>query len=298
MIANSIDVSVIIVNYNTCDLTRKCIESIFKYTNGLSYEIILVDNASTDQSKSIFEKDNKIRYFYSNINLGFGKANNIGVEYSSGKYLFFLNSDAFLTSNAILQFFNDCERNPQIGALGGQLIWPDGSNQTSYFDFPSLKNIFLECLGLYRPKQSESQNNSNIILLSNQFVSGADLFMPKKIFLKLGGFYPGFFLYYEETDLQYHVFNSNSQIAFDSRIKIVHYNGGSQNTTKKFPLAKRREIFAKKLRIFNDSRIIYFRRNVSGSLFILRCILSFGVLIRINRVLGYFKELVKNVWKH
>ena len=87
------DVSIIIVNYNTKDLTSQCIDSIYEKTQGVRFEIILVDNASTDGSKEVFEKDTRITYIYSDENLGFGRANNLGAKVAKGKYLFLLNSD-------------------------------------------------------------------------------------------------------------------------------------------------------------------------------------------------------------
>ena len=84
------DVSIIIVNYNTKQLTLDCINSVFDQTKDVSFEIILVDNASVDGSKELFEKDSRIKYIYSNQNVGFGRANNIGFEQAKGKYVFLL----------------------------------------------------------------------------------------------------------------------------------------------------------------------------------------------------------------
>ena len=95
------DVSVIIVNYNTYELTSACIESIIKNTTNISYEIIVVDNASTDGSKDRFETDSRIKYIYSEKNGGFGYGNNRGIEIAKGDYLFLLNSDTLLVNNAI-----------------------------------------------------------------------------------------------------------------------------------------------------------------------------------------------------
>ena len=111
------DVSVIIVNYNTKKLTKNCIDSIFQNTKDVKFEVILVDNASTDGSKEFFEQDNRIKYIYSTTNLGFGKANNLGYKEASGKYLFLLNSDTLLLNNAIDLFYVIAEKdtNKNIG---------------------------------------------------------------------------------------------------------------------------------------------------------------------------------------
>ena len=90
------EVSIIIVNYNTCDITKNCINSIFEYTKDIKFEIILVDNNSKDKSYSVFSNDNRITYLYQQNNLGFGKANNLGFKHAKGKYIFLLNSDTLL----------------------------------------------------------------------------------------------------------------------------------------------------------------------------------------------------------
>ena len=98
------DVSVIIVTYNTLALTRDCIDSIFRHTANVQFEVIVVDNASEDGSYDYFSKDRRIIYVYSQENMGFGRANNLGLEYASGEYIFLLNSDTYLKNNAIKIF--------------------------------------------------------------------------------------------------------------------------------------------------------------------------------------------------
>lgn len=90
------DVSIIIVNYNTKALTSQCINSIYEKTQGISFEVILVDNASIDGSKEHFQSDSRVRYIYSEENLGFGRANNLGVSVASGQNILFLNPDTVL----------------------------------------------------------------------------------------------------------------------------------------------------------------------------------------------------------
>ena len=105
-----LDVSIIIINYNTCKMTCECIDSIVEKTHGISYEIILVDNASTDGSKEFFEKDERIAYIYSERNGGFGYGNNLGMKVAKGKYFFLLNSDTLLVNNAVKEFFDYAEK--------------------------------------------------------------------------------------------------------------------------------------------------------------------------------------------
>ena len=104
------DVSIIIVNFNTRQMTSECIDSIIEKTQGLEFEIILVDNASTDGSKEFFEKDERITYIYSEKNGGFGYGNNLGMKVAKGKYFFLLNSDTLLINNAVKEFYDYAEK--------------------------------------------------------------------------------------------------------------------------------------------------------------------------------------------
>ena len=130
------DVSIIIINYNTCQMTCECINSIIEKTQGLQYEIILVDNASTDGSKEFFEKDERIKYIYSEKNGGFGYGNNLGMKVAKGKYFFLLNSDTLLINNAIKKFYDYAEKANQNRIYGCYLEHKDGSYSTSFFYFP------------------------------------------------------------------------------------------------------------------------------------------------------------------
>ena len=126
------DVSVIIVNYNTFRMTADCIESVRQKTSGISYEIILVDNGSTDGSKDFFEQFEGIKYIYSDENLGFGRANNLGAKQASGDYLFLLNSDTLLINNAIKILYDYINTHQSVGVVGGNLVGLDSTERISF----------------------------------------------------------------------------------------------------------------------------------------------------------------------
>ena len=133
------DVSIIIVNYNTCELTKQCIDSIFEKIDGVSFEVIVVDNDSKDDSIKVLSQDSRITFVASDANLGFGKANNLGVEHSLGKYIFFLNSDTLLVNNAVKLFFDFMEQhqiNKSVGAIGCLLMDNKLRRIHSFADFP------------------------------------------------------------------------------------------------------------------------------------------------------------------
>ena len=230
------DVSVIIVNYNTRLLTHNCIDSIFKYTKDVDFEVIVVDNASTDGSLEYFKEDNRIKYIYSNENLGFGRANNLGYQYAQGKYLFLLNSDTVLLNNAIGLFYDNAEKetNLSVGCWGTMMYDSNRKITISYGGFLSLwKDIYFMLfypiaiklsLIAFLPKIYNYPTYDGIV----DFISGADLFMKKEVADKYGLFDPFYFLYCEETDMQrrFNHFNVYSKIIHSP--KIIHFNGGSQ----------------------------------------------------------------------
>lgn len=260
------EVSIIIVNYNTKDLLDNCIKSIYKHTQNFDFEIIVVDNASLDGSnlhiRTVFPE---VVLIESQTNLGFGKANNLGVEYAKGEFLFFLNSDTILLNNAIfyfLDFFKN-NQNLNIGCLGG-VLFDDLKNHThSSGSFPSmskilinlsknyLKSIFKTPFGIERYEFKDSNH------FEVDYITGADLFLSKELFLKVGGFDPIFFMYFEETDIQKQINKLGFKQYLIKNPKIIHLEGGSNS--KPYFSAKSRMMMTESL--FKYLRKNYFILN-------------------------------------
>lgn len=225
-----IDVSIIIVNYNTLKMTSECIDSIYEQTRGVSFEIILVDNASTDGSREFFSQDNRIKYIYNVDNLGFGLANNIGYEQSIGKYVFCLNSDTILSNNAIKIMYEYAEvSSDNIACIGGLLFDRKGQLSFSYGSFPSIYRLCVYIAGNYFSplyKILYAQNfgidfSPKIV----DFVSGADLFIKRSIIERYGLYDHDFFMYYEDTELQYRYRVFGYYTCVMSTPHIVHLQG-------------------------------------------------------------------------
>lgn len=232
------DVSVIIVNYNTKALLANCLNSIVSQTFNVEYEIIVVDNNSSEPLQDLLEdRFPYVKLIQSEINLGFGKANNLGAKSAKGNYLFFLNSDTVLLNNAIKLFFDfmiNYEENFKIGALGCWLEDNNGAITNSYGFFPTVKNEFkylsgktLEKLGL--KKKCKNQNKSTEV----DFITGADIFISYDVFKELNGFDPKFFMYYEETDLQKRMALNHLKRLIIPMPRIIHLEGGSTGAGKK-----------------------------------------------------------------
>lgn len=209
------DVSIIIVNYNTCKLLQECLESIYRHTQGIDFEVIVSDNGSVDGSIEMMKKYPQVTLIENNANLGFGAANNRGLAVAKGKYIFYLNSDTVLLNNAVKIFYDYWEMSPErnkIGALGCNLLDEDGKVTHSYGNFPVYKTevrwrlIQLSKLVIKRIIFLLGKTYTKKLLHTNSFyegrvdyVTGADLFLKNNEFAK---FDERFFLYYEETDLQ------------------------------------------------------------------------------------------------
>lgn len=145
------DVSVIIINYNTRALTLACLGSIFRYTAGLKWEVIVVDNASTECDPALFtDAFASIRLIRSHRNLGFAGGNNLGLREARGKYVLLLNSDVKLKSNAIFRCWRFMEEHSRIGVTTIRLVFPDGMPQAVAQRFPSLRYKLAEWLRIQK----------------------------------------------------------------------------------------------------------------------------------------------------
>lgn len=231
-----IDVSIIIINYNTLDLTIDCIRSIYNKTFGITFEIIVVDNNSfICPLYEIKRNYNNVNVIKSSKNLGFGKANNLGSEYANGKYLFFLNSDTKLFNNAISILYNFIENNKdkKIGAVGGNLYTINNEPNYSYsLHFPSIWKIILYRLRFNKIIKYDFFNNTEIPKKVN-IIIGADLLINRELFIKIGKFDPFYFMYIEDGDLQYQLYKLKYSVYNVPDAKIMHLQGASSTTGEK-----------------------------------------------------------------
>lgn len=213
------DVSIIIVNYNTKDLLKNCLESVFKQTKGIQFEVIVSDNGSKDGSVEMLKHDfPQVILIENNANLGFGAANNRGLAVAKGKYIFYLNSDTVLLNNAVKIFFDYWETAPDketLGALGANLLNEDMQVIHSCDDFPKLRKVLSNTMralyGTVKLTLKKIIFRSEIpyfkgenyfvryILGEVGYITGADLFVVNS---QLARFDEAFFMYCEETDMQ------------------------------------------------------------------------------------------------
>lgn len=277
----NIDVSVIIVNFNTKELIQNCITSIYEYTKDINFEIIVSDNGSNDGSvQMIKNKFPNVILIENNKNLGFGAANNRGLDVAKGRYVFFLNSDTVLLNNAVKLFYDiweSAEDKNCIGALGCNLLDENNNIIHSYGDFPTYKNeikillkqnlnilvneilCFFHIPNLHKTPYSTQLEYSGEV----DYITGADLFCRNNEFAR---FDENYFLYFEETDLQYKMAKANLKRKIVTGPNIIHLSGQSNN-------AKRESIyryisFSSREIIF--SRLLYFMKNQYKSVQIMK----------------------------
>lgn len=190
------DISIIIVNYKTPSLVVRCLESIYA-TTSRSFEIIVVDNGSEDDSCSIIaQRFPDVRYVANPTNEGFGRANNRGLKEAIGKVILFLNSDIVVSAGAIDRCFCELQANKNYGAISCRLVNEDGSDQRSvYYDIVSWGSLFNQNILLV--KIFGRRKDQKMI----RALMGSFLMIPASVIDQVGPFDPDFFMYFEEIDL-------------------------------------------------------------------------------------------------
>lgn len=251
------EISVIIVTFNSEKFIIPCLKSIFDKTINLNYEIIIVDNNSEDNTvKIIKETYPSIKIVENNKNLGFSKANNIAIKLSSSKYVFLLNPDTLLLNNAIKIFFDfmEKEENTNISCCGGTVFNNDMTLQETFGNFSSISQIVFE-FGLksilkdfYNKNLSTGFQNYDLREREVQHIVGSGMFIRKNVFDKIGYFDEDFFLYYEETELCFRMRKNGFQLFYIPEPQILHYKGKSEslNINKQEIIEYSRYLFFKK----------------------------------------------------
>lgn len=230
-----IDVSVVLVNYNSSKLLENCLESLIKHSKNFCYEIIVIDNTCSDIEKTKLESLGnrfKFKLIYSK-NVGFGNANNLAAKSANGKYLFFLNCDTVLISNACYELFNYLESNPNVGVAGSNLYNDDKKPNYSFqYCEKNYKNEIVYSSLIFK-KKNKTFNYTNQPLKIYGYVSGACLMISKKNFDIIGGFPKDIFLYAEEAYLCYQVIHKlNLEVYNVPSSKIIHLEGRSFSTSE------------------------------------------------------------------
>lgn len=201
---DSVDVSVIIVNWNTRDLLRNCLNSVYQTVTGIRFEIIVVDNASSDGTVAMLEEEFPgVVRILNRENRGFGAANNQAMLVMKGEYALLLNTDAVLIPAAVRKLWEFCKAHEQAGIVCGQLLNADGSRQNSIAAFPSLLTLAVNnsLLEFLFPRAYPSKRYGHKHPIQVDSAIGACMMIRKKALDATGFFDERYFFFFEETDL-------------------------------------------------------------------------------------------------
>jgi N-acetylglucosaminyl-diphospho-decaprenol L-rhamnosyltransferase len=230
-----IEYSFIIVNYNVKEYVTECIKSIHRNVDSENaiYEIILVDNNSSDGSKELFSNNNGIKYVYNMNNLGFGVANNIGANLARGKVLIFVNPDIqFNSKTNIYEMAKILHSNSNIGMVSCKILFPDGTIQSVGESFPNVLNVLGQSLLFWNYRflrKHRMRNYKNVGVSVVDWVTGAFILVEKETFVKLGGFDENIFLSAEDIDLAARYrFIGKINVVLD-KYEVIHYHGKSRS---------------------------------------------------------------------
>jgi GT2 family glycosyltransferase len=232
------DLSIIIVNWNVKELLDACLQSLLtaaQATPRLAVEIIVVDNASSDGSpQMVRDRFPQVRLIASQENLGYAKGNNVGVGAAQGRYLFLLNPDTFVQLDTLGRLVEYMDAHPEVGVLGPQLLWPDGSIQSSRRRFPTPGSLFWEStlLGQWFPENRYIRRYHLADQPATQpqkvdWVVGAAILIRYEAWQQVGPIEQDFFMYFEETDWCRRSAESGWETHYLPAAQVTHYEGKS-----------------------------------------------------------------------
>ena len=257
--------SVFIVTYNSAPLLRFCLDSLRAQTLVDNFEVIVVDNASRDESVAIIQTEYpEVRLIASDVNLGFGNANNKALEIATGRYIVLLNPDAVLPADTLVSAVSLMEDNVDAGMGGGLLQDPQGNWQPSARLFPSLLNDGLTISGLaYHFSSSRFFGRFDrswadpSTAAAVDWVPGAFAIIPRSLVEKISLFDPRFFLYYEEVDLCRRIHQAGFKVYYWPELVITHIGGASSETVDELAFSSS----GKQLTLWRmRSQLLYYRK--------------------------------------
>ncbi len=272
-----IDLSVVIVNYNTKNLTIDCLESIFNHTHKINFEIILIDNNSTDNSvENIKRKFQRVRIIQNSRNVGYAKANNQGIKAAKGKSILLLNSDTKIIFDKTLEKAINYLKKADILTINIQS--PNGRNQQAAGFGPTLLNLFfwaffLDDLPIIRDIVKPYQI-SNLSFFNNNhqvdWVIGAFFLAKRDVFEKVGLLDEKIFMYGEEMEFCRRVREKGYKIGYFSTPSIVHYGMGSAESSDSAIIGEYRAL-----------KYFFQKHEVKWKNYILNAIIRISIILRI-----------------
>lgn len=251
-----VDLTVIIVSWNVRELLRRCLESLALARGTM--DVIVVDNASTDGSPEMVSTDfPHVRLVRNDENRGFAAANNQGLGLSQGRTLLLLNPDTEVVGDALAKMVSHMDAYPEVGALGPQLRYPDGSLQSSRRRFPSLSTALVESTVVQEwwkdnriLRRYYMSDTSDDAIQPVDWVVGACLLVRREAYEQAGGLDEGFFMYSEEMDWCRRIKDAGWEIVYLPTATVIHHEGRSSE-----------QVIAERHIRFQCSKVRYFRKH-------------------------------------
>jgi len=296
----SLTLSLIIVSWNVRELLANCLDSIITGLGGrpgqaeLSYEVIVVDNHSSDGTVDWLRQNHPWVHLIANCeNLGFTKANNQGIAHSRGSYLFLLNPDTEVVGPSLQVVVEFMEHQQDVGAVGPQLLWPDGSVQSSRRRFPTYSTGFIESTPLQSLLPGHRllrryflEDVPDDVVQEVDWVVGAALMLRRQALDQVGPLDERFFMYSEELDLAFRLRQAGWKVIFLPEAKVLHHEARSSS-----------QVSTRRLLLFHTSKVQYYAKvfgRPRGELLRLFLLGAFAVqwLIECSKwIIGHKREL-------
>lgn len=294
-----LDLSVVILNYNTKDFLLECLQSIEEADlEGISTEVIVVDNASTDGSVTAVGNFQfpvlSFQIIRNKKNMGFAAGNNVGVRKASGKYVLFLNPDTVISQNAIKEVFDFMEKHKDVAAASPKLELPTGQlDEASHRGFPTPWNAFCHFSGLRKlfPRSKFFAGYTMGWLLNNKephevdSVSGAFFFVRRRAGEEVKWWDEDYFWYGDELDFCYRLKEKGWKIFFLPQIKILHYRGvasGIKGHTREISTATRETRLRSARASIQAMRIFYQKHYINKYPFFVTWLVFLGMRLLEN----------------
>jgi GT2 family glycosyltransferase len=257
----SVDVTVLVVNYNTAHLLQPMFDALEAASAGLTVQTIVVDNASRDDSVQVMrERYPHIPLICNSTNVGFGRANNQGLPLVRGRYVLLLNTDAFVAVESLHKTVAHMDAHRKVGVLGVRLVGRDGVLQPSCRYFPTPWSVFVERTGLQRylpaVKMVDDMDWDHASVRACDWVPGCYYLVRREVVDQVGLFDPRFFLYYEEVDHCRSAKAAGWEVIYYPHTSVVHLGGESAKSDSELTAAGR-QISALQV----ESELLYFRKH-------------------------------------
>jgi len=252
--ARPVDISVIIVNYNTRDVTTEAVASVLRHSGGLEIEVIVVDNDSQDGSvEALRAAFPQVTVVDTRHNGGYAWGNNVGLHRARGRYVLILNPDALLHETSLETALGYMVAHPEVGILGAEVFLEDGNRQLTVFRFPSLTNLFWRLIVPNRiiresrwfgDQRYASRGYDRI--MDVEVIAGCFMLLPRAVVNEVGLMDDRFFMYSEETEWCWRVGQAGYKVRYNPDVKITHFGAvstGQSSPWKSVEIAKGHILF-------------------------------------------------------